>query len=156
MSLFHKKTPEEKRRHLVRILSLLCYVCAIGGVARTLTLLWEMGHNPGDSSLTGIIYTFIHIIIMVWISVLIALIARNAGKGIIFDKSNAQLITWVGAVVVAGGCVQYLLQDFTDMASSIPTATPTMLYYLLGMFILFIGQIFHIGIRMKEEQDLTI
>lgn len=156
MSLFYKKTPEEKRRHLMRILSILCYVYAIGGVARTLTLLWEMGHDHGDANLIGLVYTFIPIIIMVWISVLIALITRNVDKGIVFDKSNAQLITWVGAVVLTGGFIQYLLQDFIDTPSSVQTSTSAVLYYLLGMFIIFIGQIFHIGIRMKEEQDLTI
>lgn len=31
-----------------------------------------------------------------------------------------------------------------------------MIYLLLGVFILFIGCLFKIGIRMKEEQDLTI
>lgn len=156
MSLFHKKTPEEKRRHLMRILSILCYVYAIGGVARTLTLLWEMGHDHGDANLISLVYTFIPIIIMVWISVLIALITRNVDKGIVFDKSNAQLITWVGAVVLTGGFIQYLLQNFIDTPSSVQTSTSAVLYYLLGMFIIFIGQIFHIGMRMKEEQDLTI
>ena len=31
-----------------------------------------------------------------------------------------------------------------------------MIYILIGVFIIFIGYLFQIGIRMKEEQELTI
>lgn len=115
-----------------------------------------MGHNDNSIEFAAIIYSFIPSVIMVWSSVLIALIINNIRKGIVFETSNAQLITWVGAVVLIGGVFQSILYNFTNIEQLVPGNTNHMLVYLLGTFIAFIGQIFHIGIRMKEEQDLTI
>ena len=156
MPLFYKRNPEEQRRLFVLILSVICYACAATGVLRSLLLCWEMGHNDNSIQFVAIIYTFIPSFIMVWSSVLIAVIVNNVRKGIVFETSNAQLITWVGAVVLTGGLLQSALYNFAGVEQLIPGSTNHMLVYLLGTFIAFIGQIFHIGIRMKEEQDLTI
>ena len=150
------KLKEEQRRQFVLILSIICYACAATGFLHSLLLCWEMGHNDNSIEFAAIIYSFIPSVIMVWSSVLIALIINNIRKGIVFETSNAQLITWVGAVVLIGGVFQSILYNFTNIEQLVPGNTNHMLVYLLGTFIAFIGQIFHIGIRMKEEQDLTI
>ena len=156
MPLFYKRNQEEQRRQFVLILSIICYACAATGVLHSLLLCWEMGQNDNSIEFAAIIYSFIPSVIMVWSSVLIALIINNIRKGIVFETSNAQLITWVGAVVLIGGVFQSILYNFTNIEQLVPGNTNHMLVYLLGTFIAFIGQIFHIGIRMKEEQDLTI
>ena len=156
MPLFYKRNQEEQRRQFVLILSIICYACAATGFLHSLLLCWEMGHNDNSIEFAAIIYSFIPSVIMVWSSVLIALIINNIRKGIVFETSNAQLITWVGAVVLIGGVFQSILYNFTNIEQLVPGNTNHMLVYLFGTFIAFIGQIFHIGIRMKEEQDLTI
>ncbi len=56
-------------------------------------------------------------------------------------------------LVAMAGLLQYILGIFTLEGIS---RESFMIYLLLGVFILFIGCLFKIGIRMKEEQDLTI
>lgn len=156
MGLFYKRNQEEKRQQFVLILSIICYACAATGVLRSLTLCLNMGKDSGTLNLALTLYTFLPSIIMFWSSVLIALIVNNVRKGIVFEKSNAQLITWVGTVVLIGGMLQSILYNFVGVEELVPGSNNHTLIYLLGMFIVFIGQIFHIGIHMKEEQDLTI
>lgn len=156
MPLFYKRNQEEQRRQFMLILSIICYACAATGFLRSLLLCWEMGYNNNSIEFAAIIYAFIPSIIMIWSSVLIAVIVNNVRKGIVFETSNAQLITLVGAVVLIGGVLQSTLYNFAGVEQLVPGSTNHMLVYLLGTFIAFIGQIFHIGIRMKEEQDLTI
>lgn len=156
MPLFYKRNQEEQRRQFMLILSIICYACAATGFLRSLLLCWEMGHNNNSIEFAAIIYAFIPSIIMICSSVLIAVIVNNVRKGIVFETSNAQLITLVGAVVLIGGVLQSTLYNFAGVEQLVPGSTNHMLVYLLGTFIAFIGQIFHIGIRMKEEQDLTI
>lgn len=156
MGLFYKKNQKKRQQQFTFILPIICYACAIGGFFRAFGLCWEMGQNNENLEFSSTIYTFISPIIMVWSSILIALIVRNVRKGIVFETSNAQLITWVGAVVLMGASLQLFISSLADVKSPIVINGNPMIYYLLGMFIVFIGQIFHIGIRMKEEQDLTI
>lgn len=156
MGLFYKKNQEEQRQQVVFILSIICYACAGTGFLRSLLLCWEMGKDNSNFHFAMTIYTFVPSIIMVWSSILIAVIANNVRKGIVFETSNAQLINWVGAVVLTGGLLQSILYNFAGVEEMVTSSNNHMLIYLLGMFIVFIGQIFHIGIRMKEEQDLTI
>lgn len=156
MTLFYKRNQKEKQQQFTFILPIICYACAIGGLFRAIGLCWEIGQNNGNFEFSSTIYTFISPIIMIWSSILIALIVRNIRKGIVFETSNAQLITWVGAVVLVGASLQLFISSLADVKTPIAGGSNPMLYYLLGMFIVFIGQIFHIGIRMKEEQDLTI
>lgn len=156
MTLLHAKNKEEQRKLFIFFLSIMCYGCAITGFLRTLLLCWEMGKNSGNNELVTIIYNSISPTIMIWSSILIAIIVNNVRKGIVFERGNAQLITLAGAAALIGGLLQSLLYNFAGVEEVIPNNTNHMLTYLLGMFIIFIGQIFHIGIHIKEEQDLTI
>ena len=50
-------------------------------------------------------------------------------------------------------------QGITILNEFAPVTNPRqtyMIYILIGVFIIFIGYLFQIGIRMKEEQELTI
>ena len=38
----------------------------------------------------------------------------------------------------------------------LPNNTVAMNFSLFGVFIIFFGRVFDIGVKMKEEQDLTI
>ena len=93
-----------------------------------------------------------------WMAVLLCcvfvmLIQRNVKRNRVFVASNERLLRSIGIAVIADGIAQYLLfvyyrsgEAFTDPGTII----------LLGIFFLFIACLFKVGIRMKEEQDLTI
>ena len=93
-----------------------------------------------------------------WMAVLLCcvfvmLIQRNVKRNRVFVASNERLLRSIGIAVIADGIAQYLLfvyyrsgESFTDPGTII----------LLGIFFLFIACLFKVGIRMKEEQDLTI
>lgn len=60
----------------------------------------------------------------------------------------------IGVVLECNGILQMIFNAFlsdTQAGNTIP-----MIYLLLGVFFLFIACLFKVGIRMKEEQDLTI
>ncbi|WP_294592480.1 DUF2975 domain-containing protein [uncultured Bacteroides sp.] len=68
----------------------------------------------------------------------------------IFRIKNAQYLNIIGVIVALGSLAQHYTSATNDSFGSYMTL------YLLGMFIMMLGIIFRIGIRMKEEQDLTI
>ena len=86
-------------------------------------------------------------------SVLIAVIAYNVYKKKVFDRSNARLIYGIGMILIFSVTIQRYYWEATPM---IPNDTVAINFGLLAVFILFFGRIFSIGVKMQEEQDLTI
>ena len=91
---------------------------------------------------------------MVVCRVLIYLMLRNVQKGLVFTKLNSDLIMTIGVVLECNGILQMAFNAF--LSDSMGGNTIPMVYLLLGVFFLFIACLFKIGIRMQEEQDLTI
>ena len=88
----------------------------------------------------------------VW-SIFIWIMLSNVKRNEVITQRYANLIVFIGVTVEITGLLQYILGIFTLEGIS---RESFMIYLLLGVFILFIGCLFKIGIRMKEEQDLTI
>ena len=86
-------------------------------------------------------------------SVLIAMIAYNVYKKNVFVRSNARLISAIGMILLFSVAIQRYYWDATPM---LPNDTVAINFGLLAVFILFFGRIFGIGVKMQEEQDLTI
>ena len=86
-------------------------------------------------------------------SVLIAMIAYNVYKKNVFVRSNARLISAIGMILLFSVAIQRCYWDATPM---LPNDTVAINFGLLAVFILFFGRIFGIGVKMQEEQDLTI
>ncbi len=68
-------------------------------------------------------------------------------------RANANLIYYIGLIIEFNGILQAILNEFAPVTNPRQTY---MIYILIGVFIIFIGYLFQIGIRMKEEQELTI
>lgn len=60
----------------------------------------------------------------------------------------------IGVVLECNGILQMVFNAF--LSDAVGGNTIPMVYLLLGVFFLFIACLFKIGIRMQEEQDLTI
>lgn len=87
-------------------------------------------------------------------SILIAIIAYNVIiKKKVFTSTNARLIFSIGAIVIFSVIIQNHYWETTTM---LPNDTVAMNFGLFGAFIVFFGRVFAIGVKMKEEQDLTI
>ena len=71
----------------------------------------------------------------------------------IFTSANAKLIYSIGTIVIVSVIIQNHYWETTTM---MPNDTVGMIFALFGAFIVFFGRVFAIGVKMKEEQDLTI
>ena len=82
----------------------------------------------------------------------IFLILRNVKKEEVFVYQNSSLIQTIGVLIALNGLFQVTLSWFT------PEGVPTSyrIFVLLGVFIIFMGYLFKMGVRMREEQELTI
>lgn len=92
-------------------------------------------------------------------AILIGFIAYNIKRNRIFVKANADLIKAIGFVVGVSGPLTFLaIFHFIDSKTYDLRDYMTSHYSLLviGTFIIAIGYMFQIAIRIKEEQDLTI
>lgn len=149
MRLFRTKNTSEKLKQVLTILTVICYWLMLSGVARACKLIYNIVLD-GNYSLSTITYTVAPSIILVCVSVLIVKLVRNVRRGDVFVMKNAQLLKIIGIVVTLGSLVQHYTSVSKDCFENYMTP------YLLGLFIMMLGIVFHIGIRMKEEQDLTI
>lgn len=89
------------------------------------------------------------------LAVLFFVLFRNANKGNILEKRN---VNWLK---VLGNAVMYIgLACIVMIHAFLPTGSiETARYYLLVIFggsFLFFAYIFEIGIKLKEEQELTV
>lgn len=94
------------------------------------------------------------LMVMVVCSVLIYQMLRNVRRGKVFVRSNANLIAAIGTLVELAGIVCLFWNGHVFEVGSHYMAS--MVSITLGVFFLFISCLFKVGIRMQEEQDLTI
>lgn len=93
--------------------------------------------------------------VMLFCAVMVFAIMQNVRKGKVFVKANANYIQFIGLAVMLNGFAQiYLLHAAPE--GSLAITRSYYFFLLLGVFIGFIGCVFQIGIRMQEEQDLTV
>ncbi|WP_300699689.1 DUF2975 domain-containing protein [Bacteroides sp.] len=149
MGLFRTKNTSEKLKQVLTILTVFCYWFMISGVVRACELIYNIVQG-GDYSLSVITYTVAPSIVLVCVSVFIVKLVRNVRRGEVFVMKNAQYLKIIGVIVALGSMVQHYTSATNGCFGSYTTL------YLLGLFIMMLGVVFHIGIRMKEEQDLTI
>ena len=96
----------------------------------------------------------INLVVCAICSWLTFLIIREVKRRRVFTRLNAQYITLIGCAATFGGIAQNVVvnlvyEDTTNHSGD-------MTYLVLGLLLLFIASLFNIGIRMKEEQELTI
>ena len=151
-SLFKKNRKQE----LETVMSCLVVICAswlMIWLTQTMQLCYELGKDDTDDFIWQVLSRSITLVAMAVCSIFIWIMLSNVKRNEVFTKRNANLIVFIGVTVEITGLLQYILGIFTLEGIS---RESFMIYLLLGVFILFIGCLFKIGIRMKEEQDLTI
>ncbi|MGI6047774.1 MAG: hypothetical protein ACOYEG_07165 [Petrimonas sp.] len=89
---------------------------------------------------------------LISIFVLFALILQNIKKRGVFISRNEKLFRYFGIIILVLGVISDVLhKNITDVHTSAPRVLG-----LLGGTLIFISFIFKIGIKMQEEQNLTI
>lgn len=134
-------------------LVVICASCLMIWLTQTMQLCYELGKDDTDDFIWQVLSRSITLVAMAVCSIFIWIMLSNVKRNEVFTKRNANLIVFIGVTVEITGLLQYILGIFTLEGIS---RESFMIYLLLGVFILFIGCLFKIGIRMKEEQDLTI
>ena len=90
---------------------------------------------------------------MFFIAVLTYFLARNVRKGIVFSPINQRILFAIGGSTVISGAIINAIINCSSL--EMPTDT-SLLLIIIGLFIVLVSLMFKIGIRMQEEQDLTI
>ena len=95
------------------------------------------------------------LITMVICTILIGIIAYNIKQKRIFIKTNARLVQFIGWVVVNSSiAIPMISKNYVDINYIV--SYPLQYLMQLGFFIVAIGYVFQLAIKIKEEQDLTI
>ena len=151
-SLF-KKNRKQELETVMSCLVVICASCLMIWLTQTMQLCYELGKDDTDDFIWQVLSRSITLVAMAVCSIFIWIMLSNVKRNEVFTKRNSNLIVFIGVTVEITGLLQYILGIFTLEGIS---RESFMIYLLLGVFILFIGCLFKIGIRMKEEQDLTI
>lgn len=147
------KNSKEELEFIMICLTIICASCLFLGFMRNAKLCYQLGKDSTDNFIWQILPESVTLAAMAICSVIVFLILRNVRKGQVFTKCNSNLIMFIGIVTEGNGILQMTLRTFT---SDDTNNTSFMIYILLGVFILFIACLFKLGIRMQEEQDLTV
>ena len=139
-----KKNQHELKVILVCLL-IICVCCLFMFVINGISMIYE--NEEGSLTLHEIIATIATLCSMAICSMLIFPILNNTRHGKVFVKANATLIGAIGAILEVNGFIQSIFAY---------NHGTHLIYFLIGVFFLFIACVFRLGIQMKEEQDLTI
>lgn len=153
-NIFGKKNSKEELEFVMYCLMIMCVSSLLFVFFRNLNLCYDLGKDNTDNLIVKLLPENVTLLAMVVCSVLIYLMLRNVQKGLVFTKLNSNLIMTIGVVLECNGILQMAFNAF--LSDSMDGNTIPMVYLLLGVFFLFIACLFKIGIRMQEEQDLTI
>ena len=125
------------------------------GVFANQDLAHELAQGSTNPLFWPAVVESVTICVMVFCAVMVLAIMWNVRKGKVFVKANANYVQLIGLAVMLNGFIQiYLLHTVPEGSLAIVRSHD--FFLLLGCFIGFIGCVFHIGIRMQEENDLTV
>jgi len=110
-------------------------------------------HNQGGSSVAELLPELLGVLTIAICTVFIAIILFNVRRNRIFDQTNARMVYGVGATLIISTVTQVEVWDSTVM---VPNSTVSIYFSLLGMFIIFLGKLFEIAVKIKKENDMTV
>ena len=151
-SLF-SKDPKQELEVVMTCLMFICFCCLLISFIQNAMLCFDLGKDDTDDFLWIMLPQSVTLLAMAVCSILIFCLLRNVKRKEVFPKENSTLIVAIGGIVELNGLLQGFFGTFVSVSNLRQTY---LIYILLGVFILFIGCVFKVGVRMKEEQELTI
>ena len=123
---------------------------------------WEEGRNADASApldfLNGFLVPLLGLVcIFLLIRAFIAFVRfiLNVNRDKVFVQENIPLLRWAGC----GTLIPAVVFTSHDLLSHVPTEKVYNSYmddFVFGLFCLIVAEAFAIGLKLKEEQDLTI
>ncbi len=154
--LIEPMTEKDEKQEREFVMMCLAVTCGAGTLAEALRLLLAVMDWHEGTLTDGWVLTMrsINLAVCAICSWLTFLIIREVKQRRVFTRLNAQYITLIGCAATFGGIAQNVVVNlvYEDTANH----SGDMTYLVLGLLLLFIASLFNIGIRMKEEQELTI
>ncbi len=154
--LIEPMTEKDEKQEREFVMMCLAVTCGAGTLAEALRLLLAVMDWHEGTLTDGWVLTMrsINLAVCAICSWLTFLIIREVKRRRVFTRLNAQYITLIGCAATFGGIAQNVVVNlvYEDTANH----SGDMTYLILGLLLLFIASLFNIGIRMKEEQELTI
>ena len=149
-------TEKDEKREREFVMMCLAVTCGCGTLAEALRLILAVMDWQDGTLTDGWVLTMrsINLAVCAICSWLTFLIIREVKQRRVFTRQNAQYISLIGSAATFGGIAQNVVvnlvyEDTTNHSGD-------MTYLVLGLLLLFIATLFNIGIRMKEEQELTV
>lgn len=156
LKLMTELTEKDERREREFVMVCLAVTCGAGTLAEALRLLlavmdWHEGTLTDGWVLAVRSVNLAVCAVCAWLTVLIM---REVKRRRVFTRLNALYITLIGCAATFGGIAQNVVVNlvYEDAGNH----SGDMTYLVLGLLLLFIASLFNVGIRMKEEQELTI
>ena len=154
--LIEPMTEKDEKQEREFVMMCLAVTCGAGTLAEALRLLlavmdWYEGTLTDGWVLAMRSVNLVVCAVCAWLTFLII---REVKQRRVFTRQNAQYISLIGSAATFGGIAQNVVvnlvyEDTTNHSGD-------MTYLVLGLLLLFIATLFNIGIRMKEEQELTV
>ena len=154
--LIEPMTEKNEKQEREFVMMCLAVTCGAGTLAEALRLLLAVMDWHEGTLTDGWVLTMrsINLAVCAICSWLTFLIIREVKRRRVFTRLNAQYITLIGCAATFGGIAQNVVVNLVHEDTA--NHSGDMTYLVLGLLLLFIASLFNIGIRMKEEQELTI
>ena len=153
MKRLFSKDQKQELEVVMTCFMFICFCCLLISFIQNAMLCFDLGKDDTDDFLWIMLPQSVTLLAMAVCSILIFCLLRNVKRKEVFTKENSTLIVAIGGIVELNGLLQGFFGTFVSVSNLRQTY---LIYILLGVFILFIGCVFKIGVRMKEEQELTI
>ncbi len=148
------KIAQKREKNLIILLSGFCAYVFMGSVFRNIMLAYELGKDDTDTFIWHMVPQSVAMLLMMFCAGLIIKMLYNLKHKSVFVHENVRLVQYLGLAVMVYGVFLGIWKHVSPVEETIAFMRDAFL--LLGGFILLIGSVFKAGIRIKEEQDLTI
>ena len=129
--------------------------CGIfSAIIRNLTLCYRLGKDDTPDFIWQILPENITLLSLMICGILMFLMMQNVRRKQVFTLQNANLIFGIGLSLEVNGLAQIIINCFSPFGND--GSQQYLIFILIGVFFLFIYCLFKLGIRMQEEQDLTV
>lgn len=134
-------------------LSFTCGCCLSIGILGNINLYFDLSKEATENLIWQMLPESITLFTMILCCICIMLILKSVKRNQIFTHKNAAFIMVIGGLIELNGLTLGVLSAFSPIEI---TGHGHTIYILIGLFFLFIGCVFKLGVKMKEEQELTI
>ena len=148
------KIAQKREKNLIILLSGFCAYVFMGSVFRNIMLAYELGKDDTDTFIWHMVPQSVAMLLMMFCAGHIIKMLYNLKHKSVFVRENVRLVQYLGLAVMVYGAFLGIWKHVSPVEETIAFMRDAFL--LLGGFILLIGSVFKAGIRIKEEQDLTI